>query len=697
MKKLSIVLIPFLLLSISPSALAQPNEEDDLALIYGDEEFVSIATGRKQPIARAPSVASVITSADITAIGATDLDQIIDTVPGFHVSNSAGGLNPVYIARGIHSQFNPQVLVLINGIPITNQFLGNRSQIWGGMPIKDISRIEIIRGPGSALYGADAFAGVINIITKSAEDIDGTEVGGRVGTYHTSDAWLLHGRNSGDLDVALSLQIHDTDGYRKPVVADVQSGLDGLFGTSVSLAPGPVNTDRNNVDARLDIGYADTRLRIGYQGRKNAGTGDGGSQALDPAGTNDSDRYNLDLTHHKLAITPNWDLTTQLSLFNTSAKSDLVLLPPGHTNPFGAFPDGVIGNPYIFERHTRLGVTGAYTGGTPHQILVGAGFNYIDMYKVRESKNFSTGPGGLPIPLGSVVDASNDPTLVFIQPHDREVYYVFAQDEWSFAPDWSFTAGVRYDDYSDFGNTVNPRLALVWQTRFDLTSKLLYGRAFRPPSFAELYNINNPIAFGNPDLDAETIDTVELSFDLRSTNGLRNNLSLFRYEMNDIIRFVADPTPAITSTARNAGEQSGYGLEWESAWQYDNDLTLRGNYAFQRAKDRATNSDAGHAPHHQIYLRADQRLRSGLLINTQLNWVIDRDRVAGDTRPPVEDYATLDITLRHRRPKSPLELAASIHNLFDEDAFEPSPAPGLIPNDLPLPGRSFFLEANYRL
>ena len=690
------LLFIFLLVPMSAS-FAQPSEEEELELVYGDEEFISIATGRTQPIARAPSVASVITSDDIKAIGATDLDQVLETVPGLHVSNAGAGLNPIYIIRGIQSQFNPQVLMLINGIPITNSYVGNRSQVWGGMPINNIARIEVVRGPGSALYGADAFAGVINIITKESADINGIEIGARAGSFNTRDVWLLSGGNWHGFNTAFSIQVHNTDGYDEDIKEDAQSGLDTLFGTNASLAPGPVNTERNNIDTRLDLQKNRWRFRAGYQGRRNAGTGTGVAQALDPTGSNDSDRYNFDITHQTSELSNHWDVTTQLSYFDTSAESDLVLLPAGHANPFGAFADGVIGNPYVYERHTRLSISGFYTGFSDHRIRVGAGFNYDDMYKTKESKNFSNGPGGLPIPLGSVMDVSDDPTLVFIQPHDRKVYYTFAQDEWSFAPDWNLTAGVRYDDYSDFGNTVNPRLALVWQTRFNMTSKLLYGRAFRPPSFAELYNINNPVALGNSDLEPETIDTVELAFDFRGTNGVRNNLSLFRYRMKDIIRFVADPAPATTSTAQNTGEQVGYGLEWETSWELSKELTLRGNYAFQHSEDRMNDSDAGYAPHHQIYGRVDWNITPRTLLNTQLNWVADRERASGDTRPQVDDYTTVDLTLRYRWSTRPLEFAASIHNLFDERAFEPSPSPGLIPNDLPLPGRNFFLEASYHL
>ena len=161
------MVIVLLLLMYVGNANANALDEEDLALAFGDAEFISIATGRSQSIATAPAVASVITANDIKAIGATDLDQILETIPGLHVSNSGAGLVPIYVIRGIDTDTNPQVLLLINGIPITNVYLGNRSQVWGGMPVNDIARIEIIRGPGSAVYGADAFAGAINIVTKT--------------------------------------------------------------------------------------------------------------------------------------------------------------------------------------------------------------------------------------------------------------------------------------------------------------------------------------------------------------------------------------------------------------------------------------------------------------------------------------------------------------------------------------------------
>lgn len=683
MKYIFRLLCVMLLSMVMGRVCAQETDESELARIFGNEEFVSIATGQRQPLSRAPAIASVVSAKDIEAMGATDLDQVLESVPGLHVALSPIYYDPIYVIRGVYSKFNPQVLVLINGISITNLNLGDRNLVWGGMPVKDIARIEVIRGPGSALYGADAFAGTINIITKTAQDINGTESGVRVGSFNTKDAWLLHGGKWGELDAAFSVEVHSTDGQREVITAD--AGSSSSIGAT--LTPGPVNTRRDTLDARLDLARGDWRLRMGYQGRFDVGTGAGGADALDPKGDGSSDRFNADLTYHNPVFSRDWDVKLQMNYFDLNRISHFVLYPPGAYA--GAFPEGMIGNPQVFERHARVEGSGVYSGFADHILRIGAGFYFGNLYKVRETKNFSS-PS---TPLGGIVDVSE--SAPFIRRATRKVWYGYAQDEWSFAPDWTLTAGVRGDHYSDFGNTFNPRLALVWQARQNLTTKLLYGRAFRAPSFAEKYNINNPVTLGNPSVEPETVDTTEIAFDYQASQTLRTGLSLFRYKMKDIIRFVADPAPATTSTAKNTGSQTGYGLEWEATWDATNAWHLTGNYAYQRSTDDATNSDAGNAPHHHIFARADWRFQPDWSLGTQVNWVADRKRVAGDARPAVPDYTTVDMTLRRKSKGEPWNMALSVYNLFNVDAREPSLSPGRIPGDLPLAKRNFMLELGY--
>lgn len=680
----------------SGGCLARTFPTDDLIAAYGDEEFLSIATGAKQPLARVPAVASVITANDLEAIGATDLADALETIPGLHVSVAGGGYNPIYVFRGIHSELNPQALLLINGIPATNVFFGNRGQAWGGMSTQNIARIEIVRGPGSALYGADAFSGVINVITKTSNDIRGFEGGARVGSFGTKDAWLQFGGNWLGLEAALSIEVGSTNGHKGHISADAQTRYDALFGTSVSFAPGPVNVNRDYAEARVDLGKGSWRFRAGYQGRRG-GTAAGAADALDPNGRGESKRYSADLTYQNPVFGKDWDVTAQISYLDLATRSDLVLFPPNAFSTVfpGGFPSGVLGNPDVYERHSRANVSAFYTGFEQHRIRIGTGFHRADLYKIRETKNYTILPSGLVAPLGGVVDVTE--TAPFIRPHARNVSYLFLQDEWNFSPDWNLTAGVRYDRYSDFGSTVNPRLALVWQADYNLTIKALAGRAFRPPSFAEQFNINNPFALGNPTLEPETISTYELAFNYQPTGTLQTNLSFFRYKMADILRFVADPAPATTRTAQNSGTQTGYGLEWEVKWDATKNLRISGNYAFQRSTDKLTGQDAGNAPHHHIYARADWRFHPQWTLDTQVNWIADRKRVAGDTRPPVDDYATVDFVLRGKKLWKDWDASLILRNAFDADAREPSPSPGLIPDDLPLPGRAWYLQFQHRL
>ena len=670
------VFINFLLISIS---YAEFDDEEALIELYGDEEIISIATGNAQLISKAPAVASVITAKDIKKMGATNVDEVLETVPGLHVARSSIGYNPIYTFRGVFSGFNPQVLMLVNSIPITNLFNGDRNLVWGGFPVENISRIEVIRGPGSAVYGADAFAGVINIITKQAKEIDGVEIGSRLGSFDTQEVWALYGKSINGFDIAFSAEYKDTDGQDEDITVDAAT----LLGTS--LAPDSVNTGTENFDLRADISKDNWRFRTGWQARRNFETGAGIAEALDDNGTYESDRINADLTYHNPQLTDVWDLQAQISYFDTSQEvdDDTLLFPPGTNFGLGAFPDGVIGNPEVWERHWRFNVTGLYSGIDKHLIRVGTGYVDSEIYKVEDHRNFI---GFAPIPLTDV----SDTPLAFLPESSRYNSFAFIQDIWQLGNDWELTAGLRYDDYNDFGDTWNPRLALVWAARHDLTAKLLYGEAFRAPSMAEFRNQNNPVAVGNSDLDPEEIETVELAFDYRPRDDLKLGLNIFRYEWDDIIRF--------TPVAENIGEQEGYGAEFEFDWRVTRKLSLIGNYAFQHSEDEETDEDAGNAPQHQFYVRANWEFYPNWYVTPQWNYVMDRERVDGDTRSNIDDYDIVDITLRSSAFSDKWEFAVSARNVFNENASEPSLNGALgpaIPNDLPLAERSFYGEMRF--
>lgn len=679
-------------------------EEDELALSFGDNATVSIATGAQQPLRRAPAVATVITAQDIKAMGATDLNDVMETVPGVHVSRSPVAYTPLYQFRGISSDYNPQTLVLQNGVPMTTMFIGNRGLFGYGLPLENVERIEVIRGPGSALYGADAFSGVINIITKSSADIQGTEVGARGGSFNTYDAWVLHGGKLGAMDVAAHFRAGRTDGFKGQIRADSQSYIDSLVGSSASLAPGPVNTGNKGLDAGLDLSHQNVRWRLGYVLREGE-TGAGVARALDPVGRGKSERINSDVSWSGIELARHWDLGLNASYMHYTQQipEPLMLFPPGASGASaGAFPNGMFGGPHTWERQLRLSAVSTYAGIEGHNVRFGLGHDDLDLYKTQEFKNFKFVVMSIAGKPTAVPDVRGDGSVVrvpvgesFLTPQRRKVNYAYVQDEWRFAQDWALTGGIRHDRYSDNGDTTNPRLAMVWDASVDLTAKLLYGKAFRAPALTEQYSINNPVAQGNADLKPETIGTWEAAFAWQARPDTDVNLSLFHYRMKGIIRTTDQGTGV--SVWNNAGTQHGKGMELETVWRATSTLRLQGHYAWQRSVDEATGHDAGFAPRHHLFGRMDWSVANGWQVGGQVNRVAGRKRAFGDSRPDIADYTTVDLTVRSSSISKGWEFIASIRNLFDADAREPTSAGDNIPGDLPLARRSFYLQASYSM
>lgn len=697
--RLSRISVAIVLALQAMAATAQnTSEEDELSLVYGDSDSISLATGNVQTLRRAPAVAAVVTAADIASLGMRSMDDVLETIAGIHLTRSANTYAPVYTVRGVFSAQGPQVLILQNGVPITTLYTGNKGNMWGDYPVELISRLEIVRGPGSALYGADAYSGVINIITKGPAEAAGTEFGVRTASFSTRDAWVQHGGKVGQLEYAAYLRTGTTDGMHPVIDADAQTRNDTLLGTHVSLAPGPVSASFDSLDVNLEAAYGQFRGRFNVKLRDNVGAGAGIASALDPVGKARSTRTIGNLMWSNPQFTRDWGLNASLNSqqYIQEIPSPYQLLPPGLRFPTGLFPQGMLGAPETWERIVRLSVYADYSGFEDHHLRLGIGHDDQHLYRTREFRNFTYAPNGTPIPLPVLTDFSN--SAPFLLPHRRTIDYLYVQDEWRIATDWNLTAGVRHDRYSDFGGTTNPRLALVWDATFDLTAKLLYGRAFRAPSFNEAYSITNPVALGNPNLKPETNGTVEAAIAWQAKADLQVNATLHRYTMANMIRLVPRPVAGTGQVYANVGSQSGHGVELETTWNANRDLRVVANYAWQRSVDRATRLDAGYAPHNHAYARADWQFASGYIFTPQFNWVADRKRAAGDLRAPVPDYHTVDLTLSTRRGKQNWNFSASVRNLFNADVREPSAGPGLqIPHDLPMAPRALALTASYKL
>ena len=281
--------------------------------------------------------------------------------------------------------------------------------------------------------------------------------------------------------------------------------------------------------------------------------------------------------------------------------------------------------------------------------------------------------------------------LVYLPNSSRSIWSFATQDEWQIAQNLQLTTGFRFDHYSDFGGTFNPRVALVWDINKKFTSKLLYGRAFRAPSFSELFIRNNPVLRGNPNLKPEIINTIELAFDYRPYESLRTTLNMYYYSIDDFIE-AGSTVGSDKFKAQNNGEQNGFGLEFEWNLQLHKQWLISGNYAWQDARHNQEKCPISGVPQHQFYIASQWNFLPKWSFQSQIKWVGKRTNELDDFRKDLESYESVDLTLRGNKLFNHLNLSASVRNLFNKHAREP--AVQILEDQIPTSGRSFYFEAS---
>jgi len=657
-----------------------PQEEN----VYRADRLLLTATGSLKPVHLAPSVASVITAEDIKGMGATTLDEVLEAVPGLHVEPSGGAFfSSIWSIRGVHATINPQVLLLINGVPFTSNYQGSRYLTYQ-MPVAMISRVEVVRGPGSALHGADAFSGTVNVITKDNFEIDGTQAGARYGSFDTSDLWAQHGGQYNGWDVAFGVESRRSGGDKDRIIE--RDYLHAIGAGALSNAPGHLDTWNEQLDSHLTLRKEHWTLHL-YGTLQDSSLGPGGSQAITYGNDIDTQSLLTDLTCRNDTLVENWDLESRIYYSYIQQDNFIQYYPAAFLN--------LLGNPIGTSRDGGVETSGVYKGFRNHRLRIGAGAKSYN-FGPDQYKNF--GPTAGANQFGNLVQVT-DPADIYIDEASRTLWYGLVQDEWQFARNWTLTASVRHDEYSDFGTTVNPRVALVWETRYDLTTKLMYGQAFRAPSFSEQYVKNNPQIIGNPTLVPEEIETIELAFDYQPTKDLRLILNLFNYEAKELIELIG---PTLPQMYTNYGEQEGKGFEVEVDWRLLPDLRLRANFAYQRSENKKIDAVVPDAPEMQFSLNPSWTFLPDWSLDGQLYWIGQRHRAKGDPRDDIGDYEVVNLLVRRRNIANHWEAALGLRNLFDEVGRISSPyaaaAPGgaYIPYDYPIEGRAIWGEISYK-
>ena len=538
----------------------------------------------------------------------------------------------------------------------------------------------MIRGPGSALYGANAFSGIVNILTKEAIDTNGLTVTAGAGGFNTKRYNLLYGVERDLFSMSASLTYITTDGDKLSIDQDKAT----FIAPASSVAPGKTDDWKKKYDFTLNLKAGDFRFDF-HHAQKRRGPYIGVENALNDESDEFVEHTFGHLQYQKI-ITSEFTLTANVYMDRFEIVYDWEIFSEGFDVGTGAFPDGVLGKPMLKNRTLGTEWQLDYLFGD-HFITAGAVHEDIKQYDVRAIENFDVSAGA-PAPLpGGFQDVTD--TLNFNQNTDRRIWALYLQDSWSISEDVMLTFGLRHDNYDDVGSTTNPRLGMVWSFNPDGELKLLYGTAFRAPNFEELYNDNNPAVVGNPNLEPEEVATYEASVSYRFPKNISTTVTYFHNEIEEQIAL-----DSVTAKFENRGGTDTDGIEAEIKIKQRRHYAYA-NYSYQHSVDKKTDKRIPFTAMHRGNIGFNAAINSYVNFNANLGLVGERRREDGDSRKKLPSYALLDAALIFSDVIKNASLTISGHNLLDKDYQDPSSSAALLPGDYPRDGRQIMVAASY--
>jgi outer membrane cobalamin receptor len=654
-------------LSIPAIILANPFNTtlQDEASWLKDETYVISASRVKENIKKTSATVTIIDEDTINKMGANTLLDVLRVVPGMGVSQSNIYVDKIAV-RGIQTWFSEKVLVLLDGHSLNSDLLnGGATSTFANFPVEQIKRVEIIRGPASALYGENAFTALINIITKDAKDVNGVQISAKAGSYNTLITNLLLGKTYGDYDVTANINYRDTDGYSAYVANDSVGNSGNSNPTSQRL--------NANVSVKHNNGfYAKANFNTTEEGPRY-----GAAHAINNGDNSKREAYFVELGC-KNEIGDNYTLDSRVYRDFFQFENKWRVFPSGFPTP--VFTNGMLG--YVGVNNIKTGIETLLTIKKENYTVVsGLSYEQQHLKDPWQKMNWHPLTG---TPLTSVQDFS-DPSTNFVSEADRKFWAAYGELLYDVREDIRLTAGVRYDYYNDFGGVFNPRLGAAWEINAHNIVKLIYGEAFRAPTFAELYNKNNPALVGNPNLKPEKIKTVELYVQNTSWDNLETSLTLFQSTIDNIIT-------TTSSTYVNHGETTTQGLEAELKYTLNRGSYLAANYTYQNPKNVETSQRLENISRHQGYAALNYRLNNYVNLYTDAKYIGKQTRSSIDTRNAVKSSITNNLTLLAKDIiLKNLQMKFSLYNLFDEKSYDSNS-----PYDYPLAGRSYMAELTYK-
>lgn len=650
-----------LVLSVSPIVFAVEGigDIDNISLEDLLNTEITVASKSKESLNDAPSSVSVFTADEIRNMGITHIQELLNYVPGFQATRDIEqGTASRVSARGRSTALSESVLFLVDGQRINDLYTGGISIINRLIPVENIKQVEIIRGPGSALYGSNAFLGVVNIVTLDNANNINVQTGSQ---DSKSIAVNLSKTFSPSFSAAAFLKTFRDDGYTFKTVEDIYGTIgetrDPVKGTDAYLT---LKFKKFTLNARyLDRTLADFLTFGNLANRSNREETTQGSISLGYEGAYKKLEFKLGARY----VFDRWNTLSQL-------------IPAGfELAPGFALSEPFIGGPYL--ESYLIGANADFTFKFSRSNTLSAGVSFIKTGIERVENRMTHHPITLDY-QGPVTIFSGD--LSFNREETRYILGIYVQDKHKFSKRLSLTAGIRFDRYNDFGSSINPRAALIYNVPWDATIKLMYGSAFRAPNFLELYDKNNPVDFGNEDLEPEKVQTIEAAY-IQKIKSLNAQLAVtfFYNKIKDLI-ILGDPVvhpenPQGAPRFQNAGELETKGLELELKAVPSRGFTIIASFTrFFDGEDLLVSPNSG-----SLILNFGHKG-----YNFNINGIF-RDKIA--VIPGQGSYALINAAIMVPVNQY-LKLSASIKNIFDEDYRTVTL---VLPGGVPNRGRTFSL------
>ncbi len=645
---------------------------DDDGVLLDEEEMLYGATKYIKHLYEAPASATVITAQEIEKMGAFTLADVLERVPGLAISRTTPYGKRSIVVRGAKNSEGDLVLFNIDNHAMDHASTGSAAWQLLDMQVHNIKRIEVIRGPGSALYGANAATAVINILTKNGNIIDGYEARVSGGSFDKRELSLLAGKRFDDWDISALVN------YSKRNASDTFISSD-LFGSS-----GYADDKKEKTELQFKVNRGPYYANLYYNKQRN-GSYIGADSALNDDSNLKSDQLFLMLSHDEFLT---HDIHLRSTLHYDRWRVDFIyeIYPEGATRAFPApignvnYPDGAVTN--LISNNTNIGFESQLDvkKWDNHTLTFGFVWQVKELYEAKSISNYNPATFA---PLGETREVAP-----WASEAKRIIKALYVQEVMEIGDDIEATFGVRYDHYSDFGKTINPRAAFVWQFSPGTYYKLLYGRAFKAPNFQELFIKNNPVVAGNDKLEPSIISTLETSINHKFAQNISGGLTLFRTEIKDIIDVIA-------RKYKNSGEHKFQGIEAELQIGSKRSDNIYTNYTYTDAEDVIADSALPGAAKHHGNIGFNIKLLPNLHWNANLTYSSKLKRAPGDTRSDISSSKILDTAFILSDTQDELYLKTAINNLTDEE-YESPDATGALMNDFPHLGRVFSLEAGIR-